>query len=129
MNVYQGLSTSVGHKVYGEEEYSWYDTGDGGNFMSCVGDGNFMHGGADGDSLYCEGNDCEVWGRDGNDDISVVNPDGPNFLGDCVDFGIDPTIFTSFINVRFRVHRCTHNQFTLLIRAATASIRARTTGI
>ena len=74
--------------------------------MSCVGDGNFMHGGADGDSLYCEGNDCEVWGWAGNDDISVVNPYGPSPGGGCAPGSGAPgaTIYTDFINVRFRVH-------------------------
>ena len=128
MNVYQVPSTSLGHKVYGEEGYYWYDTGDGGNFMSCSGDGNFMRGGADGDAINCEGNGCDIDGREGNDIITVVNPDGPSPGGDCASVGSDPTIYTTFINVRFRVHRRTRNQFTLLIRAATAWTRARTTG-
>ena len=88
-------------KVYGGD-YDYYGyQADGGNFMSCVGDGNHMTGADDGDSLYCEGNACGLWGRGGNDDLTVVNPDGPGAPG--------TDTYTWMLNVRCRVHRHTRN--------------------
>ena len=85
--------------VYGAD-YSGYQA-DGGNFMSCVGNGTKLSGGADADKISCEGNDCAVFGGAGNDDIAVVNPYGPGVEIPGTD------IYTSVIRVRFRVHRRT----------------------
>ena len=60
MNVYQVPSTSLGHKVYGEEGEYFQDTGDGGNVLSCTGDGNYVEGGADCDDITCNGKKCYV---------------------------------------------------------------------
>ena len=80
MNVYRVLSTSVGHKVYGEEEKYYQDTGDGGNVLSCTGDYNKLDGGADCDDITCNGKKCYVDvrfrrpGRNGEFYICFVGP-------------------------------------------------------
>ena len=65
------LSTSVGHKVYGEEEESYLDTGDGGNVLACTGDYNKLDGGADCDDITCNGKKCYVDVRFGARDATV----------------------------------------------------------
>ena len=80
------------------------DIADGGNFMSCVGDGNFMRGGRDGDDIFCVGNGCNVDGRAGDDNVYVENPDGPGAP-------YPSKIGTNFIDVRFRVQIRTRDHF------------------
>ena len=97
MNFYQVPSTSLGHKVYGENYYA--DIPDGGNVLSCSGDGNLMRGGRDGDDIKCVGNGCDVDGRAGDDNVYVENPDGPCDPNQ----PSPPECYTTFIDVRFRV--------------------------
>ena len=94
MDVYQIPSTSLGHEVYGTD-YRDYQA-DGGNVMSCSGDNNFMRGGGSGDDIFCVGNGCDVDGREGDDNVAVVNPDAPCDPNQ----PYPPECYTNFIQVR-----------------------------